>query len=99
MRKRHCEGFNRYYSYGVTEGMLCCKRDVGEEGCFSVRGAIGGPLTIEKERRIFRIDVLIGALIDTIRSVKVKLIFLRSTVVVLAKARHVHPAKESAGLR
>lgn len=60
MQTAACKRFNQYYDYFVTpKQLLCSKIDSGGD-CFNLNSMTGAALTIEKQKRIYKIDVLIG---------------------------------------
>lgn len=54
-----CKNFNQYYNYSVIKDLLCTQIGNGEE-CFDLQGITGTALTVEAQKRIYRIDTLIG---------------------------------------
>lgn len=60
MRQSNCKNFSVYYSEFITKQSFCFKNRATNDDCFNLQGMIGAPLTVEKQKRIYRTDVLIG---------------------------------------
>lgn len=60
IRQNNCKNFSAYYSEFVTKQQFCFKNHAVNDDCFNLQGMMGAPLTIEKQKRIYRTDVLIG---------------------------------------
>lgn len=63
MRRNVCKRFNQYYNYALEtrDELLCSKISRDNHGdCFNLQGMTGAALVMEKQKRIYRIDVLIG---------------------------------------
>lgn len=60
MRQNDCRNFNDYYQAFVKKQLICFKDGADSKDCINLRGIMGAALTIENEKRIYRIDVLIG---------------------------------------
>lgn len=59
MQRNVCRSFNQYYDYAVGKGLLCSKIDSGGD-CFNLGSMTGAALTVQKQKRIYKVDVLIG---------------------------------------
>lgn len=59
LHKHSCKSFNEYYNYTITKELLCWKI-VSDGDCFNMHGLVGAALTLQQQKRIYMIDVLIG---------------------------------------
>lgn len=60
MQAAACKRFNQYYDYFVTSKQVLCSKMHSGGDCINLNSMTGAALTIEKQKRIYKIDVLIG---------------------------------------